>query len=122
MQTQIAYNMDVLRNYVQLLVENQLTWDYSVIVSLTPLPSAKTARWIKQNMADSLVPKGIIERLEDADDPEAEGITICADTMRKVAEIPGVSGINLMTTGDPDALCAAFEVSGLATESADGAD
>ena len=48
-----------------------------------------------------------------AGDPEQEGIRICAELMQEIAEIPGVSGINLMTTGDPDAIPAAIEASGL---------
>ena len=114
MQTQLCFNMDMLRRYMHMLVELKITWNYSVVVTLTPLPSAETARWIKKNMADSLVPKPLIERLEEAEDPRQEGIDICAELMHEIAEIPGVSGINLMTTGDPEAICAAFEASGLA--------
>jgi methylenetetrahydrofolate reductase (NADPH) len=114
MQTQICYNMDILRRFMHMLVEQKLTWDYSVVVSVTPLPSAKTARWIKKNMTDSLIPKLIIERLDDAEDPESEGIDICVETMREIAGIPGVSGINLMTTGDPDTILSALKAYGVA--------
>jgi methylenetetrahydrofolate reductase (NADPH) len=119
MQTQLAFNMDILRRYMHMLVDLKVTWDFSIIVSLTPLPSAKTARWIKRNMADSLVPKTVIERLEQAADAEHEGVKICAELMQEVAGIPGVSGINLMTTGNPDLLLAAFEASGLAAGNQD---
>jgi methylenetetrahydrofolate reductase (NADPH) len=115
MQTQLCFNIDTLRRYMYMLVERKVTWDYSVVVSVTPLPSAETARWLKKNMADSLIPKHVIERLEQAADPELEGVRICAESMQEIAEIPGVSGINLMTTGDPDLLAAAFEASGLAS-------
>ncbi len=84
-----------------------------MIVSLTPLPSAETARWVKDNMLDSKIPDTIIERLEQADDPLAEGIGICAETMRAMAGIPGISGVNLMTTGEPEHIAAAIEASGL---------
>jgi methylenetetrahydrofolate reductase (NADPH) len=114
MQTQISMNMDILRRFMHMLVEHKLTWDYSVVISVTPLPSAETARWVKKNMTDSLIPKPIIERLEDSADPVQEGINICAETMQEIAEIPGVSGINLMTTGDPEAIIATLEASGLA--------
>ncbi len=112
-QTQLCFNMDILRQYMQRFVEARLTWSYSVMVSLTPLPSAETARWVKENMSDSRIPEALIERLEDAKDPEQEGIRICAELMREIAEIPGVSGVNLMTTGDPRAIPAAIEASGL---------
>ncbi|MFT5141312.1 MAG: methylenetetrahydrofolate reductase (NADPH) [Lysobacterales bacterium] len=114
MQTQLCFNMDILRRYMHMLVELKLTWDYSVMVSLAVLPSAETARWIKQNMADSLVPKALIERLEGAADPKHEGIQICAELMQEIAKIPGVSGINLMTVGDSDSIVEAIEASGLA--------
>ena len=42
-----------------------------------------------------------------------EGILICAELMQEISEIPGVSGVNLMTTGDPKALPAAIRASGL---------
>jgi hypothetical protein len=33
--------------------------------------------------------------------------------MQEISKIPGVSGINLMTTGDPGAIPAAIQASGL---------
>ena len=113
LQTQLCFNMDILRQYMRAMVEARLTWRYSVVVSLAVLPSAVTAQWVKQNMSDSRIPKPVIQRLEKASDPGQEGIRICAELMQEVAEIPGVSGINLMTTGDEAAIPAAIEASGL---------
>ena len=112
-QTQLCLNMDVLRQYMQHLVETRLTWKYSVIVSLTPLPSVATARWLKKNLTDSRIPRSVIVRLEQAADPAREGVAICAELIREIAEIPGVSGVNLMTTGDPELLRDAIKASGL---------
>jgi 5,10-methylenetetrahydrofolate reductase len=89
------------------------TWDYSVMVSLTPLPSAQTARWLKKQYSDSKIPNAVIERLEAAGDPRAEGIAICAELMNEVRDIPGVSGVHLMTTGEPELLAEAIRASGL---------
>ena len=98
---------------MQRLVDLRLTWKYSVMVSLSPLPSVTTARWLKNNLTDSRIPKNVISRLEDAGDPEQEGINICAELIREIAEIPGVSGVNLMTVGNPDSICKAIQASGL---------
>lgn len=119
LQTQICYNINALRRFMHMLVTLKLTWDYSVVVSVMPLPSAKTARWIKENMTDSLIPQPVINRLEEAVDPEREGIELCVETMQEIAQIPGVSGINLMTSGDPDALLATLEAYELARKSGD---
>lgn len=113
LQTQICYNVDLLRAYMEALVAARLTWRYSVIVSLAVLPSAVTAQWVKNNLSDSRIPKTVIRRLEAASDPEQEGIRICAEAMQQIAEIPGISGVNLMTTGDAAAITAAIEASGL---------
>lgn len=113
LQTQLCFNANVLRQYMQALVAAKLTWRYSVIVSLAVLPSALTAQWVKKNLSGSRIPKSVIRRLEQAPDPEQEGIRICAEKMQEIAAIPGVSGINLMTTGDAAAIPAAIEASGL---------
>jgi 5,10-methylenetetrahydrofolate reductase len=109
----LCFNLDILRQYMKCLVETRMTWKYSVMVSLTPLPSATTATWLKKNLSDSRIPKAVITRLEQASDPEREGIEICAELMQEISEIPGVSGVNLMTTGNPELLCEAVKASGL---------
>jgi methylenetetrahydrofolate reductase (NADPH) len=112
LQTQLCFNMDILSRYMKRLVEAKLTWNFSVMVSLSPLPSARTAKWLKDNKK-SRIPKSVIQRLEDAKDPASEGIEICAELMREVSEIPGVSGVNLMTTGNAESIPAAIRASGL---------
>lgn len=114
LQTQLCFNLDLLSHWLQQLVEAQLTWRYSIIVSVTALPSVETASWVKENMPDSKIPDALIERLAGADDPEREGIAICAETMRRIAELPAISGIHLMTMGNPGHLAAAIDESGLA--------
>lgn len=113
LQTQLCFNMDILRHYMKRLVEAKLTWHYSVLVSLCPLPSARTAKWLKENTRGLRIPKSVIQRMEDAKDPEREGIEICAELMREISEVPGVSGVNLMTTGNADLIPAAIRASGL---------
>ena len=64
----------------------------------------------------SRIPATLLKRLEDARNPEQEGIEICAELMQEISAIQGVSGINLMTTGDPQAIPAAIIASGLRSE------
>jgi methylenetetrahydrofolate reductase (NADPH) len=113
LQTQLCFNMDILRCYMERFIAANLARSYSVMASLSPLPSAKTARWVKKNMSDSRIPDAIIQRLEDAKNPEQEGIAICAELMQEISGITGVSGVNLMTTGDPEAIPAVIRASGL---------
>ncbi len=114
-QTQLCFNVDLLSAWLEALVEARLTWRFSVVVSLAVFPSVETARWVKERMTDSKIPDAVIERLEDAADARAEGIALCAETMRTLAALPGVSGIHLMSMGEPEDMAAAIDASGLAS-------
>ena len=108
-QTQLCFDVAALRRYMTHLVEAQLTWRCAVIVSVATLPSAVSARWLRENLRGSLVPHKVIKRLEQARDPEQEGVAICAELLQELSEVPGVSGAHLMTPGDPDTIPAAIQ-------------
>jgi methylenetetrahydrofolate reductase (NADPH) len=111
-------DMSALRRYMERLVGAKVTWQYAVIVTMTPLPSAETGRWLAENSRRSLIPGALIKRMEAARDPEQEGVDICAELMREAATIPGVAGINLLTLGNPPAVLAALDASRLSSRPA----
>jgi len=113
MQTQLCMNLDILELYLQRLIEARMTWRYSIVVSVAVLPSAQTALWLKQVLKDALIPAPLIRRLEAASDPAAEGVKIGAETLCRLADMPGVSGVHVFTTGDPALVPAAIPASGL---------
>lgn len=112
-QLQICFDLDIVRNYMSRIVAAKLTHRASFIMALAPLPTADAARWVRDNVKGALVPESIIERLEQASDPEREGIEICAELMQELATIPGVSGVNLLTLGRLEALPATIKASGV---------
>lgn len=112
-QTQPCFDLEVLSRYMEEFVQAKMTWKFSVIVTLAPFPSVEMARWLAENNRHGLIPDNVIERLKNAASPETEGIEICADLMRDMARVPGVSGFNLLTLGKPEAVVAAIEASGL---------
>jgi methylenetetrahydrofolate reductase (NADPH) len=105
--------MGVLRNYMARIVASKLTHKLNIITALSPLPSAEVARWMRDNVKGALVPESIIERMEQASDPENEGIDICAELLQELATIPGVSGVNLLTLGNLETIPAAIDASGV---------
>ena len=112
-QLQLCFNMDVLRNYMARIVASKLTHRVNFIMALSPLPSADVARWMRDNVKGALMPASIIQRMEQASDPQREGIEICAELMQELAAIPGVSGVNLLTLGNLEAIPAAIDASGV---------
>jgi len=112
-QLQICFDMGVVRNYMARIVAAKMTHRVNFITALTPLPSADVARWVRENVRGALVPEPIIERMEQASDPESEGIEICAELLQELTTIPGVSGANLLSLGNLETIPAAIDASGV---------
>ena len=112
-QTQLCFDLDLLRRFVAHLVSLKLTQRCYLIADIAALPSAETARWLRDNLSHVLIPNQIVRRLERAQNPKQEGIAICSEYLQRIAEIPGISGANLIRVGGPEAMVAAIAASGL---------
>ena len=59
----------------------------------------------------AIIPDAMIERMESASDPAAEGRRICIDFVRELGDIPNVAGVHIMAPGNdavvPDIIIAA---------------
>ena len=112
-QTQLCFDIGLVRRYVARLAEVGLTDRVFLLVGIGPLASARSARWMRDNLWGVVIPEAIITRLERAADQRAEGVAICAELMRQLAQTQGVSGAHLMAPAGPDAIPLAVERSGL---------
>lgn len=112
-QTHICMDIELLRRYLRHLVENKLIQRTSVIGAVAVLADAEDAVWLRDNRPNVMLPDGIVERLQNAADPREEGIRICAETIRAMREIPGLSGVNLMATRDLTAIPEVIREAGL---------
>jgi len=93
-QTQFCMDTGVVRRYTQRLAEAGLR--IPILVGVAPIPSARSARWMRDKLYGTIVPDAIIERLERAPDPKREGRNICIEVLRELAAIPGVGGAHVM--------------------------
>ena len=66
------------------------------IIGLGVIKSAKSARWMNKNLFGINIPDEIINRIEQSNDENLEGIKICIELIDKYKSIEGVSGIHLM--------------------------
>lgn len=106
-QTQFGFDLDVVRAYAARLRQEGITENLGVIIGVGPIRSAKSARWMNENLFGVHVPDAIIERLEQAPDAAAEGRAICAELITELREIPGVAGAHIMAPAQrPDAIAA----------------
>jgi methylenetetrahydrofolate reductase (NADPH) len=103
-QTQFCMDAGVVRRYLVRLAEHGIADKLSIIIGVVPLRSAKSARWIKERLFGSIIPDAIVERMESASDPAAEGRRICLDLVRELAEVPHLAGVHVMAPGNDAAV------------------
>lgn len=112
-QLQICMNAEALREYAAKIVSSKLTWRLQILANLAIFPSAGAAREMKKMRPDAAIPRDVIHRLKRSGDPVQEGIDICSEVLVEIADIPGIAGANLSTTGDPESIAAVIEKSGV---------
>jgi methylenetetrahydrofolate reductase (NADPH) len=95
-QTQFCMDTALLRRYLAALKSHGILDGFHILVGVVPLASAKSGRWIVGNLRGSIVPDWIIERMDKASDPKAEGESICVDLLKEMMEIPGLAGAHIM--------------------------
>jgi len=112
-QTQICFNMKSMRRYMEYLVNANIPRRSAVMASLALLPSAAAARELKFGLQGSVMSEKLVRRISQSADPELEGVNICAEKIQQLQEIPGVSGVNLMSAGDPSLIVATLDAAGI---------
>ncbi|MGE0747864.1 MAG: methylenetetrahydrofolate reductase [Rhodospirillales bacterium] len=112
-QTQLCYDIGVVRRYIARLVDTGLTDRVFVLIGTGPVASARSARWMRDNLYGVVMPDSLVERLEKATDPKAEGIRFCAEFLQQLKEIRGVAGAHLMAPGNMSSIPPAIRLSGL---------
>jgi len=108
-------NMDVevLRSYMGHMIAKDLTHRASIIAGTVILTSADDARWLRDHRANITIPDSVVQRLENAADPRAEGLSICAEHLSQLAKIPGVSGAHIIASTDLAMIPAAIDAADL---------
>jgi methylenetetrahydrofolate reductase (NADPH) len=101
-QTQFCMDAGVARRYMARLAEHGVRLPF--LIGISPLRSAKSARWMKEKLFGTIIPDAMVARLESASDPAAEGRKLCVELMRELATIPGVAGVHIMAPGNEAAI------------------
>ena len=112
-QTQYAFDLAMLRRYLAALDDHGILDRLYIIVGIGPLASAKSARWMTENLFGVHVPDSHIDRLDKAADQRAEGRRICGELLQELAEIKGVSGAHLMAPKQEQAIAEVIAESGM---------
>jgi len=95
-QTQYVFDSKVLDEYMKVLGDEGILEKTNFIIGLGPFASAKSARWMNENLFGVDVPEQIIKRLEGAKDQKEESKKICIELIDNFRNIQGVKGVHLM--------------------------
>jgi len=105
LQTQFCFDLDMTSQYMARLAEEGISQQVGVIIGVGPIRSAKSARWMNENLFGVHEPDATIARLEGAEDQRAEGRKICSELIQGLKEISGVAGAHIMAPAQgPDAI------------------
>ena len=104
-------DLGVVRRYAARVLECGIK--VPMLIGVAPIPSARSARWMREKLYGTRIPDEIIERLEKAADPKREGRQICVEVLRGLAGIPGVAGAHVMAPMNFAEIPAAIAESGV---------
>src|SRR5204862_6997736 len=113
-QTQFCMDPDAVRRYAARLLELGVAQKLPILIGIAPIPSARSARWMKEKLFGAMIPDRIVDRLERAADPKAEGRRICVELLQQLAETPGVAGAHVMAPTFHSAIGPVIEASRVA--------
>jgi 5,10-methylenetetrahydrofolate reductase len=114
-QTQICFNLDKLRVFMARCGELGLLDHVWVLAGVFVPSSAAGVRYLRDQVPGLDVPEHVIERMEATprDAQKEEGVRIALEIVEAVREIPGISGIHVMTINHEEAIPRVVEGAGL---------
>jgi len=97
-QTQCIFNIEKFTEWMKIVREKGLHTKTKILAGITPIKSIGAAKYMKNKVPGMDVPDSVIDRLEGVpkEDVPKEGVKIAVETIQKMQQIEGVSGVHLM--------------------------
>jgi methylenetetrahydrofolate reductase (NADPH) len=101
-QTQAVFNTTDFHEWLHAAYQEGITEKSAIIAGIYPLESYEEALSLLKKHTDFYIPESHIKRIKEAGNPEAQmkmGIAICVETIGKIKEMKGLSGIHIISGG-----------------------
>ncbi|HXP74253.1 MAG TPA: methylenetetrahydrofolate reductase [Stellaceae bacterium] len=112
-QTQYCFDVPLLRRFMTRVDDLGLLDQVFILVGVGPLPSAKTAEWLRRQVAGVHIPDAVVQRLAGSAKPKAEGRKLCVELIQEIREIKGASGVHIMAYRQEEAVAEVIDASGV---------
>ncbi len=112
-QTQVIYDMNRFKQWMDEVRKKKLHEKVFILAGITPLKSARMAKYMKENVSGISFSDDIIKRMQKAKDQKAEGRQIALEQIEELKNMEGIHGIHLMAIGDEKSVPGIAEEAGL---------
>jgi 5,10-methylenetetrahydrofolate reductase len=112
-QTQIAYDPDALGEWADRIRPLGAFERMFVLVGVAPPRSAGAARFMRDHLPGVVVPDAVVRRLDQAEDPEAEGVRLTVEVVDRLRGIEGIAGVHVMGLGREESVRRVIREAGL---------
>jgi len=112
-QTNYCFDLPMLEPYMAKVRDLGLHERAYILVGVGPLASPKAARWMRSNVPGIHIPDAVIDRLERAEKPKAEGKKLCVELIQRIREIEGVAGVHVMAYRQEEFVAEIIEEAGI---------
>jgi methylenetetrahydrofolate reductase (NADPH) len=97
LQLQVGFRPEQTEAFMREAVEKGLAAQCALIPSICLVRSPKALRYIDEHVPGIEVPAAIVERCENAADPEAECFEVACELAEHARSLPGVAGLHLIS-------------------------
>lgn len=114
-QTQCIFNVDKFEKWMEGVRERGLHKETYIMAGITPMKSVGAARYMRNKVPGMDVPAELVDRMAKTpkEKQAQEGLDICVETIKRVLDIEGVSGVHIMAIEWESAVPEIVERSGL---------
>ena len=95
-QTQPVFDMDRFERWMASIRERGLHEKTHILAGVMPVKSHRAFNYMNKNVPGITIPEELVARIEKADEPKKEGVTLCVETIEKLRTVEGVHGVHIM--------------------------
>jgi len=95
-QTQPVFDYDRFLDWLEAIDKRNLLDKVYILAGLVPLKSPRAAHYMAEEVPGVVVPQAIVKRMDEASNPQEEGVQIALEIIEKLKKTPGIRGIHIM--------------------------